>query len=83
MDGRGCECGRGRAAWGKNKIAPYRLNPPFTFEVEFLNSFQAEQPMLLPQVKRSSPRAVAFSSNDYLEGFKLMRAIIPLAGIAG
>jgi hypothetical protein len=39
--------------------------------------------MLLPQVKRSSPRTVTFASNDYLEGFKLMRAIIALAGIAG
>jgi D-amino peptidase len=65
------------------KIQPYRLSPPFVFEVEFLNSFQTEQPMLLPQVKRLNPRAVTFPSNDYLEGFKLMRAIIALAGIAG
>jgi D-amino peptidase len=66
----------------KDRIPPYRLNPPFSFEVEFLNSFQTEMPMLLPQVKRLNPRAVAFTGNDYLEGFKLMRAIIALGGIA-
>jgi D-amino peptidase len=66
----------------RSKLTPFRLSAPFTFEVEFLNSFQAEQPMLLPNLKRSSPRAVTFTSTDYLEGFKLMRAIIALAGIA-
>ncbi len=66
----------------RNKIAPYRLNAPFSFEVEFLNTYRTELPMLLPQVKRLNPRAVTFTSNDYLEGFKLMRAIIALAGIA-
>ncbi len=65
----------------KGKIPAFRLNPPLSFEVEFLNSFQSEQPMLLPQVKRLNARTVAFNSTDYIEGFKLMRAIIALAGI--
>jgi D-amino peptidase len=64
----------------KGKIAPFRLNSPYVFEVEFLNSAQAEPAALLPGVKRSNPRAVTFTANDYLEGFKLMRAIIALAG---
>jgi D-amino peptidase len=66
----------------KDKIAPFRLNPPCTFEVEFNNSAQAQLPTLLPQVKRLNPRAVSFTAGDYLEGFKLMRAIIALAGIS-
>jgi D-aminopeptidase len=36
-------------------------------------------PLLVPQVKRISPRAVAFSSNDFPEGFNLLRALISLA----
>jgi D-amino peptidase len=64
----------------KDKIAPFRLNSPFTFEVEFQNSAQTEMPVMLPQVKRVNARAVTFTSNDYLEGFKLLRAIIALAG---
>jgi D-amino peptidase len=71
-----------KEAFGKrNKVQPFRLNPPYTFELEFHNSAQAEMPALLPQVKRQTPRSVTFTSNDYVEGFKLMRAIIALAGI--
>jgi D-amino peptidase len=66
----------------RDKIEPFRLNPPCAFEVEFHNSGQADLPALLPQVKRLNPRAVTFTTNDYLEGFKLMRAIIALAGIS-
>jgi D-amino peptidase len=64
----------------RDRIPPFRLNPPYAFELEFLNSAQAEPAALLPGVKRVNPRTVAFSANDYLEGFKLLRAIIALAG---
>ena len=64
----------------RGSIQPFRLNPPLTFEVEFNNSSQAELPMLLPQLRRVNARAVTFTSGDYLEGFKLMRAVIALAG---
>jgi D-amino peptidase len=64
----------------KGKIAPFRLNAPYTFEVEFLSSAHAEPASLLPGIKRVNPRSVTFGASDYLEGFKLMRAIIALAG---
>ncbi len=64
----------------KDKVAPFRLNPPYTFEVEFQNSAQSEMPMMIPQIKRVNARAVTFTSGDYLEGFKLLRAVIALAG---
>ena len=63
-----------------SKIAPLRLKPPYTFELEFHSSNQAEMPALLPQVKRTAARSVAFSADDFIEGFKLMRAVIALAG---
>ena len=63
----------------KAKIAPFKLNPPYQFELEFNNSGQAELPASLPMVKRTSARGVAFSSSDYLDGFKLLRALISLA----
>jgi D-amino peptidase len=63
----------------KAKIAPFKLNPPYQFELEFNNSGQAELPGLIPQVKRTSARGVAFSSSDYLDGCKLLRALIALA----
>jgi D-amino peptidase len=63
------------------RIDPFRIAGPLTFDVDFHNSGQAEMPSMLPGVKRSSPRAVSFTATDYIEGFKLLRAIIALAGI--
>jgi len=64
------------------KAVPFKLGPPLNFELDFHNSLQAELPLLIPQVKRTGGRSVAFTSNDYLEGVKLLRALIALAGIS-
>jgi D-amino peptidase len=66
----------------KGQAAAFRLNPPFKFELELNNSALAEPPTLIYLVKRTSPRTVEFSSDDYLQGFKLLRALIGLAGTA-
>ena len=71
-----------REAVGKIKtFTPFRPASPYNVEVEFHNSGQAELPSLLPGVKRTGARAVAISSPDFIEAFKLARAIIALAGI--
>ncbi len=64
----------------KEKVVPFRLSAPFEFELEFHNSGQAEMPSLIPQVKRTGARSVAFSADDFIQGFKLLRALIALAG---
>jgi D-amino peptidase len=56
----------------------FRIEPPCRFEVAFHTSGQAEMSMLLPAVSRKDSRTAVFSTNDYLEGFKLMRAMIAL-----
>jgi D-amino peptidase len=66
----------------RSRIEPFRLAGPYAFDVEFHNAGQAELPSLLPHVKRSNPRGVSFTTSDYLEGFKLLRAIIALAGVS-
>jgi D-amino peptidase len=63
----------------KGKIASFSLKPPYTFELDFHTSNQAEMPSLIPQVKRTGARSVAFSADDYIQGVKLMRALIALA----
>jgi D-amino peptidase len=73
--------GAQQALAGLGKLKPFRLDPPLSFELEFHNSGQAEMPSLLPQVRRTGPRSVAFTADDYLQGFKLMRAVIALAGL--
>ncbi len=64
----------------RSRRKPFILEPPFQFSVEFHNSGQAEMPLLVPGVKRTGARSVAFAANDYLEGFKLLRALIALGG---
>ncbi len=72
-----------REALGKrSRVEPIRLAGPYTFDVEFHNAGQAELPSLVPNVKRSNPRGVTFTASDYIEGFKLLRAIIALAGVS-
>lgn len=67
------------ALLARGNIPVFAIAPPYGFELEFLRSSQAELPLLLPQVRRIDARAVAFSSADLLEGFKLLRAVIALA----
>jgi D-amino peptidase len=63
----------------KAKIMLFKLNPPYQFELDFNNSGQAEMPSMIPAVKRTGARSVTFSSSDYMDGVKLMRALIALA----
>lgn len=62
-----------------NEMKPFKMNPPYNFEIEFLYSSQAEMAELIPMVKRVSSRSVSYTSKDFIEGFKLMRALIALA----
>ncbi len=62
-----------------DKFKLYELKPPYQFEVNFHNSNQAEAGLLVPGVKRIAPRTLSFTTQDYLEGFKLLRALISLA----
>ncbi len=69
-----------REALGKRAaLQPFRIAPPYTVDVEFHNSAQAELPLMLPGVKRTSARSVSVMGTDYIETFKVVRAIIALA----
>lgn len=72
-----------RKALNSLKNVPvYRLQPPYQFEINLHNSQQAELGVLIPGVNRPAPRTLTFTAQDYLEGFKLMRALIALAGVS-
>jgi len=72
------KAGARKALEGKMMVKPFVLAPPLAFELEFHNSGQAEMPLLVPGVTRTGGRSVGFAANDYLEGFKLLRALIAL-----
>ncbi len=60
-------------------IKPYKLAPPYKFELDYHISAQADSGELLPQVKRVGARTIVFTADDYLEGFRTLRALIALA----
>jgi D-amino peptidase len=72
-----------REALGKRtSFQPFRIAGPYTVDVDFHNSAQAELPLLLPGVTRTGARSVSVSGTDYIETFKLVRAVIALAGVS-
>jgi len=60
-------------------IKSFKVQPPCRFELEFHTSGQAEVAWLVPGVAKADARTAVFSSNDFLEGFRLLRALIALA----
>ncbi len=59
----------------KNKIEPYKLSSPITMEIDFKDSNMAETAVLIPGVKRISPRTISFCG-DPETVFKLQTLII-------
>ena len=65
----------------RGKSVPLKLGPPLNFELDFQTSAMAELPLQVAGIKRLGPRSVGFTSGDFLEAVKLLRALIALAGI--
>ena len=58
---------------------PYKSTVPYQFEITFLYSHQAEAAMVVPGIERVSARTVRYSKENFIEGFKLFRALVTLA----
>jgi D-amino peptidase len=63
----------------RKNVEPFKLRPPYRFELTYLRSSMADGGELIPQVKRTGPRKVEFETDDYIEGYKLFRALVALA----
>jgi len=63
-----------------SRAKPFKIAAPCTFELGYHLSAQADMgAMLLPNVKRVDARTLSFTADDYIEGFKTLRALISLA----
>lgn len=62
------------------QFKPFKISPPIILRVAFINTGMTEMAELVPGVKRIDGRTVSFVSDDYLEAFKALRAMITLAG---
>jgi len=61
--------------------APFIIPPPCTLVLEMMNAAQADMAELLPGVRRTAPRRLEYTADDYLTLFKAFRALVALAGI--
>jgi D-amino peptidase len=70
-----------RDALGKlGRAKPYKLAAPYRFELGFHVSAQADMgEMLVPGIERPDGRTLAFTADDYIDGFRKLRALISLA----
>jgi D-amino peptidase len=57
----------------------FKIAAPCRFELQYYLSAQADMAMLVPGVSRVNARTVGFQSDDYVKGFKMLRALIALA----
>jgi len=65
----------GRLAGAK----PYKLNAPYKFELEYHVSAQADMGAMIPGTKRLDARTLGFTADDYIQGFRTLRAMIAIA----
>jgi len=52
------------------KYKPFKLNPPYTMEITFTSEANAHRASFIPGAKRTGPRSVSFTSNDFMEVLK-------------
>lgn len=72
--------GASRALKNLKRFRPFKIKPPVKLDVEFIHTGMAEMAELLPGTRRINGRTVSFATNDYLEAFRALRAMITLAG---
>jgi len=61
------------------QIKPFKLAAPYRFELDYHVSAQADMGAMIPGTKRIGARTLAFTADDYLEGFRTLRAMIAIA----
>ncbi len=72
--------GSSKALKNLRKFKAFRIRPPIKVDVTFVHTGMTGMAELLPGAKRVNGRTVSFATNDYLEAFKALRAMITLAG---
>lgn len=64
-----------RAVRKLRELRPPALSPPFTFEVTFSGTAQADIAEQVPTVKRAGSHAVSYTTSDFRAGYRLLRVL--------
>jgi D-amino peptidase len=62
-----------------DQFTPFKIASPCKFELQYYISAQADMAMYFPGVQRVNARTVAFTSDTYVKGFKMLRGLIAIA----
>mgnify|MGYP001028476205 CR=1 FL=1 len=65
----------------RSQMKPFNASSPVKFDVDFMNSAQADGAEMIPGVKRTGPRSVSYVQDDFIVGFKLFRALVSLSSV--
>jgi D-amino peptidase len=68
-----------KALQKKSWVKPYKLHSPFRFQVNFNRSSMADMAEFIPQMERVNSKTVRFVSDNFIQGFKLMRVLMYIA----
>jgi len=69
-----------RALKRLDEFKPFKIKTPIKIDVTFIHTGMTEMAELIPGTRRVDGRTVSFVSDDYLQAFKALRAMITLAG---
>ncbi|MAF52447.1 MAG: hypothetical protein CL694_05480 [Chloroflexi bacterium] len=72
-----------RAFERRDEIAPVRCSMPVTLTLQVKNSAMADVAEMIPGTERADPLTMSYTSDDFLEAFKCLYAMIMIAGAGG
>jgi D-amino peptidase len=58
---------------------PFKMQGPYAFELMYHVSAQADMGAMVPGTTRVDARTLAFTADDYIQGFRTLRAMISIA----
>ncbi len=67
------------AARGISSLAPYSIEPPYTFVVEFATASTAAGVMFFPELERVDERHVSITHEDFETAFKMFIGVMRMA----
>lgn len=71
--------GAARAVRERERIKLFRFEPPYRFEIELAQTAMADVAELVPFSRRVDGRRLVYEDEDYIRGFRALRAMIALA----
>lgn len=77
---------RAKAKAGMAKIdqmKPYKIDPPYTLEIETVNPSYAQRMSLMPGSEYDGKRKVRYTCDDFLENHRAFLTMVFLSGTAG